>query len=131
MASPTAGVHTVTFAGDGDVDTTYATIEILVVDLDADNDGDGLTNGEELIAGTNMDSKLSTFRITDTTLDGSGYTVNWHAVSGRRYTVLWTSSLLGGFQPIATNDAPTNSWLDTGHTTGSKGFYKVEVGRTP
>lgn len=131
MIAPTAGTYTVTFAADGDVDTTYATIEVLGVDLDADTDGDGLTNGEELIAGTDLYSSFSTFRITDHQIDGGTNTVNWYAVSDRRYTVLWTSSLPDGFQPIATNDAPTNSWIDTVNTTNDTAFYQLKVELIP
>lgn len=127
-ATPPAGTYSATFAADGDVDTTYATIEILVVDLDADTDGDGVPNGEELTAGTDIYSASSYFHVSSTAIDTNGYyTLSWSAIDGHRYTVLWTSSLTNDFLPQVTVDAPTNSWTDTMHTTATNSFYKLEV----
>jgi len=61
------------------------------------------------------------------TLDSIG-PLQWVAVSGRVYTIYWTSNLLSGFQPLETNVPWTSgAFTDTTHTTESKGFYKLEV----
>jgi hypothetical protein len=61
--------------------------------------------------------------------DGAQPTLYWDALDGLSYTVLWTPSLLEPFQPVATNDAPTDSWTDTVNTTNNSAFYQLEVER--
>ncbi len=63
------------------------------------------------------------------TTDGTQHTLYWDAVAGLSYTVLWTPSLLEPFQPVATNNAPTDSWTDTVNTTNKSAFYQLEVER--
>ncbi len=52
--------------------------------------------------------------------------LEWTAVSGRVYSVLWTTNLQSGFQALETNIAyPTNSWTVT--NAFGKGCYRLEV----
>jgi hypothetical protein len=54
--------------------------------------------------------------------------LQWSAVSGRVYSVYWTTNLLNGFQPLKTNLVwPQNSWTDAVHGARADGFYKIEV----
>ncbi|QHI69266.1 lamin tail domain-containing protein [Tichowtungia aerotolerans] len=110
-------------------DRTVGTCE--VVNPDADDDGDRIINAAEIIAGTDMTDKNIFFMITETQIDGNGhYVLNWNAVSGRTYTILWAASLDDDFLPISVVDAPANSWTDTLHTTGESGFYQIKVSLT-
>ncbi len=52
----------------------------------------------------------------------------WSGVSGRVYTVYWTSNLLSGFQTLETNISwMGNTFTDATHSADNQGFYKIEV----
>jgi hypothetical protein len=58
-----------------------------------DADGDGLTNLEEFLAGTNPKSSSSALVLHITTATNSNATLSWPAVPGRNYQVLTTADL--------------------------------------
>ena len=87
-------------------------------------DGDDYNNMEEFIAGTDPTDADSFFTVTNT-FSGSGFVVDWNAISSRWYKVLW--------QPGLTNDPevlqdyleyPQNSYTDTVHNASAAGFYQ-------
>ena len=53
----------------------------------------------------------------------------WSGVSGRVYTVYWTSNLVSGFGSALTNGLPWTStaFTDATHNVENQGFYKIEV----
>jgi Chitobiase/beta-hexosaminidase C-terminal domain/CotH kinase protein/Lamin Tail Domain/NedA-like, galactose-binding domain/Immunoglobulin domain/Bacterial TSP3 repeat/Immunoglobulin I-set domain len=61
-------------------------------DADLDSDGDGLTNREEYLAGTDPMDKDSFLRIEKMAL-GSGRTIEFNAVSNKTYTVQFKEAL--------------------------------------
>jgi hypothetical protein len=65
-----------------------------------DPDGDGTTNMNEFLAGTDPLDAASTLRTVSLTRDPAAATVSWHSVPGTIYQVEWCASL----------DGP---WLDT------------------
>ena len=93
----------------------------------ADPDGDGFSNYQEYIAGTNPTSAQSHFFI------GSGVDrtkLNWSSVSGRVYDVYWTSNLLYSFMPLQTNIAwPQSGYTNPAPGNADSGFYKINVRR--
>lgn len=83
---------------------------------------------ESYIAGLNPTNPASVFLISDPRSLTSENILQWNAVSGRVYSVYWTTNLLNGFQPLATNIVwPQNSWTDQVDGTQSGGFYKIKV----
>ncbi len=52
--------------------------------------------------------------------------LQWTAVSGRVYSIYWTSNLLSSFQPLET-DLTGGVFTDLTHGVDSKGFYKIDV----
>lgn len=61
-------------------------------------------------------------------LTGQGRAPRWNAVSGRVYSVYWTSNLLNAFQSLETNVPWTGTvFTDAVHGTGNENFYKVKV----
>jgi hypothetical protein len=83
---------------------------------------------ETYIAGLNPTNPTSVFLISDLRPLTSGRILRWSAVSGRVYSVYWTTNLLSGFQPQASNILwPQNSWTDVVHGTEIKNFYRLNV----
>jgi len=91
----------------------------------ADPDGDGMSNLEELKAGTNPNDPQSQFAFIKVGAHSQGGTlIEWSSTAGRSYTLLRSTTVTGGFLPIATGVAATptaNSYRDT--TIGAGPFF--------
>jgi hypothetical protein len=49
-------------------------------------------------------------------------------VSGRVYSVYWTTNLMNSFQSLETNIVwPQSSWTDLVHGAQEVGFYRIKV----
>lgn len=71
-------------------------------DARLDADGDGLTNLEEFLAGTDPQDEKSTLAIEAVTLSGGNLRLRFQAVAGKRYTVQVRASLMSrDWQPLA------------------------------
>jgi hypothetical protein len=94
-----------------------------------DTDGDGQSDYEEMIAGSNPNNSNEYFHVYDTTHEESGFVVSWTpCVTGRWYAVHWISDLTNSFLPLANFiDYPQSSWTDTTHNAEDAGFYKITV----
>jgi len=80
---------------------------------------------ETYVAGLNPTNAQSVFAVSGQQ-GGSQYIFQWNAVSGRVYSVYWTTNLLSGFQSLETNIVwPQNSW--TGQPDQADGFYRLKV----
>ncbi|MCF7864518.1 MAG: hypothetical protein K9L89_07000, partial [Kiritimatiellales bacterium] len=80
---------------------------------------------------TIMDAYIAGFDPTDpggwfgiTGLDGN--MIQWDAVSGRVYSVYWSTNLMAGFQTLETNYTG-GTFTDTLHSAEKKCFYKIDV----
>jgi hypothetical protein len=94
-----------------------------------DPDGDGASNWQEFIAGTNPNDATSVFQITASTLNDTGFTLQWPSVPDKTYTVE-SSPTLGpaNWSVIATNlvgNGQPMQWSDTNSSTAN--FYQVQV----
>lgn len=93
----------------------------------ADFDGDGMSNEDEVLAGTDPvdgDSRLTMFSVQP---GGSGVTLRWFSALGRTYSVQRTTNLRDGFTPLATGipaTPPVNSFV-TPTDAGTTVFYLV------
>ena len=93
-----------------------------------DQDGDGLTAWQEYIAGTVPNSATSCLKVAQAVRN----TVSWSPVSGRVYSVYWSTNLMSGFQCLGSNIVwPQASYTDTVHGAQSRSFYRVKVQLAP
>ena len=98
----------------------------------ADTDGDGMTDAEELIAGTDAHDARSTFQLALGRRDVSlpGVVLVWKSVSNRWYDIWCTINLINGFSLLESNVAatpPVNEYEDITATNGGPYFYKISV----
>ncbi len=95
----------------------------------ADPDGDGLSNLQEFLAGTDPTNSASIMRITNITRAGNVNTITWQSVSGKTYHLQSTDTLAGTFTDVAgpdiTASGASTSTTDTTAVTGR--FYRVRL----
>ncbi|HXG47070.1 MAG TPA: hypothetical protein VNO52_05560, partial [Methylomirabilota bacterium] len=96
----------------------------------ADADGDGLTNGEEYVAGSNPTNRLSRFAIAGVRSDpASGVEIAWPSVTNRFYVLEGADGLDAPFQPLGQwPGAPGETRAgEPWRTNAGPRFYRVRV----
>ena len=120
---------------DGMPDTwEMAAFGSLTQTANGDSDGDGMTNLQEFLAGTNPTDAAS--RLTATLSRPSAaapFTLAWPSVPGKTYTLLYQAALGGAWQtlttvPAAVAPATSTSYSDATSAGLTQRFYKVQVG---
>lgn len=98
----------------------------------ADFDGDGLAAWQEYLAGTVPTNAGSVFNMTGLSVSSSTV-VRWSTVSGRVYSVYWTSNLLNGFTTVLGTNIPWSQpvFTDTVYGVQNQGFYQIKVNLAP
>ncbi|MCU0857380.1 MAG: hypothetical protein MUC65_03130, partial [Pontiellaceae bacterium] len=90
---------------------------------DVDSDGDGQSNLAEYIAGMQPTNAASYFTIDRINAPG----IEWTALTGRVYSVDWTSNLLSApFVEIASG-LTQGTFSGGAETNGIKGYYRIRV----
>ena len=100
----------------------------------ADSDGDGQSDGDEDIAGTDPRNPASRFILTECAVDpAAGLFLQWRSLTGRVYSVKYASDLaVGVWTPVpGGTDLPGNGgWMSfTYGPNGTGGFLRLEVRR--
>jgi hypothetical protein len=100
-------------------------------DAAKDADGDGFTNLEEYLAGTDPRSPNSVLRISTVTLNNNNSAIKFNTVAGKTYDVERTGDLgTGAWSAVATNIAGTGGAVqitDLGAASQSKSFYRLKL----
>ena len=105
-------------------------------DASLDFDGDGLTNLEEYLAGTNPKQANSVLKIT-AALDGSGVVLTFTAIAGRTYTVQYCDGLRRAalWPKLADVPAQTATQVivlhDNSVSEGLQRFYRIITPAVP
>jgi uncharacterized repeat protein (TIGR01451 family) len=99
---------------------------------EADPDGDGLTNLQEFLAGTDPTSADSVLQVTQVTKVDGGMELMWNAVAGRFYKVAIAESIFGPFLPldgdILATDGQGSVTLDLDFSDRQLYFQIITVG---
>ena len=102
----------------------------LGVDPDADPDGDGFTNVQEFIAGTDPNDATSAFVITSIAEDGDDIVITFASVSGKTYEGQHSNEPLGPIWVAFTNVTATSDSTevtDPGAASEPERYYRVQV----
>jgi len=98
--------------------------------LNPDSDGDGMLDGNEIIAGTDpTDSHSWLGMITPAAIYEGGYVISWQSATNRSYRIERSTNMLEGFSHIIQSNILStpvmNSITDT--TVSSSGIYLYRV----
>ena len=94
----------------------------------ADPDGDGLTNEQEFLAGTDPNDADSVLQITGVRRVEGGLALQWKSVPGRFYKIAVSDSLFGPFLPLEESilaTAETEGVTVEGDFSGRQMFFQV------
>jgi sugar lactone lactonase YvrE len=131
----TVGNRTGSSWNDGIPDTWrllyFGTVSNPLSAADADPDGDGASNWQEYIAGTNPMDATSVFKLLPTTTAlGSGFALQWTSVVNKTYSLQSSTSLSSEiWTTVATNLTGAGQalqWTDTDASATAK-FYRAVV----
>jgi hypothetical protein len=130
----TVGNRTGSSWGDGIPDTWrllyFGTVSNMLSAASADPDGDGASNWQEFIAGTNPMDATSVFKFLPATAQaGTGFTVQWPSVVDKTYTLQSSASTSGGWTTVASNlmgNSQVLQWTDTNASANAR-FYRAVV----
>lgn len=96
-----------------------------------DADGDGFTNLQEFLAGTDPTNATSALRITSVSPNGSDFVIDYNAVASKRYELQSTLDLtISNWAGIVTNTAISTGpaqFTDPGGATVTNQFYRVRL----
>ncbi len=104
-----------------------------LVSQTADADGDGRSNYDEYLAGTNPLDPSSRLMVKSfTPIRGGGFTITWDTVSGKSYRIERSTSLAPNqwtsLQSDVPGDGTLKSFTDTNPGTAARLFYRIGVG---
>ena len=95
----------------------------------ADDDGDGLSNADELAAGTDPTNRASALVFYPPEPSPTALVLNWQSATGRNYSVRSTAELTNGFTNVVQAglpaDAPRNAATVDVSAVAGPTFYRI------
>jgi len=107
----------------------FGTVSNILSAANADPDGDGASNWQEFVAGTNPLDATSLFQFLPATSAGSAFTLQWPSVVNKSYTLQYSSALGGGWTTVASNmigNGQVLQWADSTPSATAR-FYRAVV----
>jgi hypothetical protein len=109
----------------------FGTVSNALSAASADPDGDGASNWDEYVAGTNPLDATSVFQFLPATAPaGGGFALQWPSVVNKHYTLQYSTSISSGnWTTIATNltgNGQPIQWSDPNVTAAAR-FYRALV----
>jgi hypothetical protein len=102
--------------------------------VNGDPDGDGMSNLQEFLAGTNPTNSASALRVTSIVRTGSDVRVTWATIGGHTNVVQVAPDLSGSYSNVSPNviipgtGATSTNYLDAGAVTnGPTRFYRIRL----
>jgi Big-like domain-containing protein/parallel beta helix pectate lyase-like protein/Calx-beta domain-containing protein/uncharacterized protein DUF1565 len=97
-----------------------------------DGDGDGMSDANELIAGTDSNDALSVLQLSSISATGSdGLELTWRSVAGKTYRVAFSETVNDEYWTDLSEDifadGSISSWRGTNASLGTIRFYSVTV----
>jgi glycosidase len=124
--SPGSATITASRGGNDNYEAATSVVRTYTVFGNGDDDGDGQTNADELIAGTDPLNPSSRFQINTILTSGSGFTITWTPVPGKIYTIEARENLSSGtWDPVATG-LTSGTYTDPAISPSRK-FYRIVV----
>jgi sugar lactone lactonase YvrE len=108
----------------------FGTVSNALSAANADPDGDGASNWQEYIAGTNPQDSTSVFQFQPAVAPtGSGFVLQWPSIVNKHYSVQCSPVAGGPWTTVATNllgNGQPMQWTDTNAGSTAK-FYRASV----
>jgi len=136
----TYGPYTLTVDGPGRTYDDWAAEQFTSEELadssisgrEADPDGDGLTNWQEFLAGTDPNNADSVLKVNRVQRVAGGIELSWNSVAGRSYRIALSDNMSGLFlpleQPILATDEATAVILPVDFSNRQMYFQVILVG---
>jgi hypothetical protein len=101
---------------------------IKLLDPNGDEDGDGMTNQQEDVAGTNPFDPTSVFKVTSITRpDANDVSLTWTTVPGKKYQVESASAPNGTYNPVGNQFTANGATLSETVSASSPVYYHVRI----
>jgi hypothetical protein len=125
------GLHNLTLSNVNSSSTTVSIAVVVPGSPGGDDDADGVPNWQELVAGTDPEDPRSFFTVNNVKpLNDGAVDLSWLSVTGRQYTIYYSTNLSSGFLVLSNSigaTPPTNHFIDLVGPQSPARFYRLGV----